>query len=598
MANSLLKDTTIDTVVGSEEVPAIPYRPPVPARTVYESRNVCMFRYSGPGRYIYTQDPLTGQVTGTFVPEAILSGPGSGGGLQGTWSCQNEVVPVTYPGTPAQPYVPGYSRQTQALVTGYNLGWNAGARSLSFFRNNGYVEFKVRESVVGVICGINFDDGIDSGYNGNTVDFAYYCAHGRAWIIRNGVIGASVGTYTGATVFRIERVGTEIAFLKDDVEQLVVTTGVPTEDGRLEACLYSGGDEVFDPVLVQLSAPDLTPGTATLDGVLERMSMFAAAGAYAELRAELEPLAFHGESGMVLPTYAVGNFVLPPMSFFGDLLVGETATLAGVLEPLEMLAADHAYAELRAELEPLSAHLSAMEGNLLASMSELFVASDQMAPSSFLIVTMHAGAIVSAALLDNLHLSAEMLTSAAMGSALSITTIIEAAMRSGVLNADDLDALGAGGDGTEVWVVNLESNASTTYSNYSFNSFARIGNHYYGASDDGLFELAGRNDDGQPIQAAIGLGDLDFGSQHLKTISEAYVGMSGDGELYMKVMGEDELSYIYKTRGFGPRLAQRRIELGRGLQANYLTVELFNKDGSDFNLDSVEFRVADMKRKI
>ncbi|MNY27743.1 hypothetical protein D3C86_1616700 [compost metagenome] len=205
---------------------------------------------------------------------------------------------------------------------------------------------------------------------------------------------------------------------------------------------------------------------------------------------------------------------------------------------------------------------------------------------------------MSASLLDNLHLSAEILTSAAMGSALSITTIIEAAMRSGVLNSDDLDALGAGGDDTEVWVVNLDNNASTTYSNYSFNSFARIGNHYYGASDEGLFELAGRNDDGEPIQAAIGLGDLDFGSRHLKTISEAYVGMSGDGELYMKVTGEDERSYIYKTRGFGPRLAQRRIELGRGLQANYLTVELFNKDGSDFELDSVEFRVADLKRKI
>jgi hypothetical protein len=594
MANSLIKNTVIETVVGQEEVPGIPYRPARPPRTVYETRNICMFRYSGSGRYVYVTDPQTLQVTGTFVPDSIQSG---GGGLQGTWSCQDEVVPVTYPGTTAQPYVPGHTVNVVRSATGYNLGWNSGGRSIAMFTGDGYVEFKVRAGVVGVICGINFADGIDSGYNGNTIDCAFYCARGQVRVIRNGIVGTSVGPYTDATVFHIERAGDSILFMKDGTTVFTVAEGVSGEPGWLEASLYSADDEVFDPALVQLSPPDLTPQTATLNGVLGPLTMFAVSGAYAELRANLPTLLFKAEAGMLTPSYAVGNFVLPPMSFSANLLVGETASLEGLLEPLELLAADHAYAELRGVLEPLSAGLSALEGNLQASMSELLRASNELAPSSFLIVAMRAGAIFSAALLDSVNLSADMRTTAKMGSMLGITTIIEVAMRNGVLNSEDLDATGTGGSDTEVWVVNLDNNASTTYSNYSYNSFARIGNRYFGASDDGLFELAGVTDAGDPIRAAIGLGDLDFGSRHLKTISECYVGMAGDGELYLKVTVHKR-SFTYKTRGFGPNLAQRRVELGRGLQANYLTVELFNKDGSDFELDSVEFRVAELKRKI
>ena len=595
MANSLIKNTEIVTQVGYEQVPAIPYRPATPARTTYETREVCSFRYAGPGRYVFSTDPSTGQTRAVWVPDNLGPQAGNNGGLQSQWICSNVNMPVTIPGQPAQPYVPGYTRATTSLATGYNLGWNAGARSIGTFKNDGFVEFKVRPSVVGVICGINFYDGINASYSGSTIDYAFYCARGLSWVIRNGIIGVGTGAYTNATVFRIERSDDVISMLKDGVEVATFADGVPSEAGWLEAALYSGDDEVFDPKLVQVSAPDLTAQSGSINASLEPLTMFASEGMHAELNAMLPSLALSAESGLVRPSYSVGNFVLPPLSMTAEGLTGEVGSINAELESLQMLAADHPYGELSTSLPALEAVMSAYEGNLLASMGGLSFVSTAMSPVSLLVVEMRNGVIVTAELLIGAQLSAELLSEVAVGSTFAMTALLEVVMRSSVHAGDDLDAPESG---REVWVVNLDNNASTTYSNYNYNSFARIGNHYFGASDDGLFELAGVTDNGRPIEAAIALGDLDFGSRHLKTISECYVGMSGDGELYLKVTGDDERSYIYKTRGFGPRLAQRRVELGRGLQANYLTVELFNKDGSDFELDSVEFRVADLKRKI
>lgn len=611
MANTLTKNTVIVENVSYEHVPAKPYRPPQPARTVFETRRVCMFRYSGPGRYFYTYDPSTGQVTGTFVPDNVIGG--GAGAEVGVWACTNELVAINYPAVPAQPYVPGFSYAAgSTFETGYNLGWNAGARSIAEFKGDGFVEFKVGQSVVGVICGINFYDGVDAGYNGNTIDFGFYCAQGVAWTIRNGVMGMGVGNYSDATVFRIERSGSDdepvVTFFKDGEEVLVVSTGVPTAAGWLEASLYSGDDKVFDPQLVQVSPPDLTPGTATLDAELEPLTMFAATGAYAELRADLPALIFAGEAGLITPSYAVGNFSLPPLAFGGSVLVGETATLDAELPRMEMLAADHAYGELRGVLEPLGGMLLAYEDNFQASMSSLTGVATALQALNLLVVTMQGGVVVAAELLPEILLSAEMVEQLGVGSALALSAVVEAAMKAAARAGSELGTRGgpggpggpgdpgAGGD-TQVWVVNLDSNASTTYSNYDYNSFARIGDRFYGASDFGLFELAGDDDAGEPIEASISLGKLDFGTKALKTISEAYVGMAGEAELYVKVIAEGR-AFIYKARGFGPDLKQRRVEVGRGLSASYHTVELFNKDGADFEIDSVLFRVADLKRKI
>mgnify|MGYP000636051417 FL=1 len=41
-------------------------------------------------------------------------------------------------------------------------------------------------------------------------------------------------------------------------------------------------------------------------------------------------------------------------------------------------------------------------------------------------------------------------------------------------------------------------------------------------------------------------------------------------------------------------MMQQRIDLGRGLRANVIGLEIVNQDGTDFELDSVQFRVIEL----
>lgn len=212
--------------------------------------------------------------------------------------------------------------------------------------------------------------------------------------------------------------------------------------------------------------------------------------------------------------------------------------------------------------------------------------------TKLLIVTITSAGEMSSAMVPARLISAEMVSEAALGSAIAAQSILNAVMVSlgisgSVLAIPDADS--------EVWVCSL-GGGSSSYSNYAFNSFAKIGDAYYGAGPGGIYELAGDDDDGAPVRAGLSFGKRDFGSSSKKTVSEAYFGMSSSGNLFVKLIAEGE-EYIYRTEDNSPEMQQQRIKFGKGLQANYLTLEIYNEDGADFELDTVEFMVADLSRK-
>ena len=144
--------------------------------------------------------------------------------------------------------------------------------------------------------------------------------------------------------------------------------------------------------------------------------------------------------------------------------------------------------------------------------------------------------------------------------------------------------------------VNLNGYGSTTYSNYPFNSFARIGDRYYGAKLDVLFELGGTDDAGTQIDAAICPGKLDFGTPQQKTVSEVFIGAASESALLLKVAGPAG-EFSYAAQSFSAELRQHRFKLGKGLKTNYLIPVFYNQDGADFEIDTLEFEVADLSRK-
>ena len=145
------------------------------------------------------------------------------------------------------------------------------------------------------------------------------------------------------------------------------------------------------------------------------------------------------------------------------------------------------------------------------------------------------------------------------------------------------------------WVLNTEGKGVSTYQNYPFNSFMKLGGKYYGAMSDGLYLLEGEDDAGTDIAARIRLGVTDMNTRKLKRVPEAYIGYKSDGNLLLRVIVTDDhsgdkvaLEYLMRPR---PAVALResRFEPGRGVNVVDWDFEIENINGADFDLAEVEF---------
>lgn len=142
------------------------------------------------------------------------------------------------------------------------------------------------------------------------------------------------------------------------------------------------------------------------------------------------------------------------------------------------------------------------------------------------------------------------------------------------------------------WVVNTATRAVSTYANYPFNAFAKIGDAWFGSADDGIYVLDGDDDAGTPIPAEIRTGLTHLGTGKLKRLPTAYIGYRTDGEVVLKVVvtGEDgekdEHWYRLEARP-APTTRATHVKLGRGLKSVYWQFALANVDGADLALDEL-----------
>ena len=158
-----------------------------------------------------------------------------------------------------------------------------------------------------------------------------------------------------------------------------------------------------------------------------------------------------------------------------------------------------------------------------------------------------------------------------------------------------LDLVSPGGDVT-TWAMNTRTGAVTEYLDFGFNAFAKSGaNTYLGAADDGLYELVGPDDAGQPIVADIIGGVADFGGTFLSSMKAAYLGIRGTGEFYLKLTAGDGRSYTYAVKS--RNLQTTRVDIGKGLRATYFTWELVSS-GQDFDLLGVTFLPIQQTRRV
>lgn len=176
--------------------------------------------------------------------------------------------------------------------------------------------------------------------------------------------------------------------------------------------------------------------------------------------------------------------------------------------------------------------------------------------------------------------------------------VLQALLGASAYSTVDLgDATPVFEDPGNVWVVNDDTGATSTYVNFDFNSYAKIGDAYYGVREDGLYLLEGADDFGSITLANIAFGNLDFGTTANKRVTDVYVGLSSTGKLMLKVTAGG-VSYYYRQQRSSTANATQRFVPGRGLHGNLIAFELYNDDNTDFDLDSIEFSAVPLTRRI
>lgn len=509
-----------------------------------------------------------------------------------------------------------YVAATDASVTtDYHEGWNAGARSISLLGGNGVMKFSGYIGIAGAVIGMA-KQHLSVGYA--HVLHGFYLTDGTAYVYESGVQMASLGNYTNDTVFAIKRIEGAVTYYMDD--SLVYTSSVESSgDVMMEVCLYSGGDAIFDPSLSDYNSAAVTMGrmraTSSETGnycnvalgplkvygsegnhckmTFGKMSVFASDHNAGRASVGLGPFSVYSTGGLLTPSKSRAALCMGAMVVSSTGLTGGVGSAAVTMGAMSTFSSDHKAGKSAVTMGPISVYASGTEGYNHGYMTETMICDAGYSGSGVLTIAMTADLQCAIAVECSAAATAEMSEQVGLLSEFGTSQVLMAAIN---------EFIGAGcaippfEDVAEVWVVSPDGE-STRYDNFAFNSFAKIGKHYFGAKAGGIYLLEGDDDAGDPIEASINFGTQSFGSSAVKRIEAAYIGASSDGKIYLKVVANGE-EYLYAARDVSEHMATTRIGVGRGIAANYMTFFLYNSEGCDFRLEDIEFAALDMKRRI
>lgn len=151
------------------------------------------------------------------------------------------------------------------------------------------------------------------------------------------------------------------------------------------------------------------------------------------------------------------------------------------------------------------------------------------------------------------------------------------------------------------WLMNTETTAASWYDNFDFESITQAPGKVLGVGPDGLYELTGATDDGVRVNASVGSGFTDFGTEYTKRLDAMYFGYTSAGVLSLstevKESGTTPVTYFLDQHdATAPR--NTRVTPGKGLVGRYWRVTIRNANGADFEIHDAGADIAVSSRRV
>lgn len=526
--------------------------------------------------------------------------------------CELKLRMVNIPGVPASPGVP------QVEVVDYNYGWNASARSIEVLPSNGYVEFVVPRSTVGIVVGLAKSDATTLH---NEIVAGMKFGSGSAAVIESGVVnefGLYPPDYANDDVWQIKREGGWITYNRNG--SAFYGTADPGGVMFLKANLFAGGDAVLSPVVVSESgaamnmqpigglfmegegmSASLSPMVGQfrqfthMSGSLAGIDGFMANGAFGRMSGSVGNIQGSATIGAAAPNYGV--FQGSGFAIGGQFLANYRlrASMSGDLGAVEGFAAEGNYSFMRSAMAPLSFSGVGVEGNHFATIGASAATASAIMVGTVLTVVIDSEGQLSGMFATDILQDADLASSGTLESSLDIGMVIDALLES---IAAGVSGFVGGQEGDTVWVVNLGTGASSRYINFPFNSFAQIGDRQYAAMQDGIYLLDGDTDSGEQIDSVIATGLQDLGSNELKRLGPVYLRGMSENVMELTVSTPDGQKHHYEARRADNFNRVQRFDIGKGLRASTFAFALSNVDGGDFNVSTLEVTPVKSNRRI
>ena len=305
-----------------------------------------------------------------------------------------------------------------------------------------------------------------------------------------------------------------------------------------------------------------------------------------------------GEGGMYIPeTLQIGMSSLPPLHSTGLLLTSTPGVGASSLPALVSKGGEGNYGEGSSELAPLTSSGSEGLGNSKVAINAMVYAVSGTSGFFDLVVVIDSTGQIVDSIVGTRELIESMLGDIVATDSYSTLGEFIAFIDESLVGLSNMSYYPALNSSSRVWVVNLDSGTSGQYENYGYNSFFDRDGKFYGIADDGIDELVGDTDNSSIIEALVEVGRSNLGQTKVKTVPNVYLGASSSNKMILKVEADDK-TYFYEARSNHEKLQNSRVDLGRGLKGNYYNFTLLNKDGGDFDIESISFNPIPLSRKI